>query len=147
MRKIILATAAVVLLIAATPLSAQLAGAWAGEGEGVCSPPPFWTSDFPIYAWQNWKGEISEDENAFFGEWYDMNGRHGRFKGEAFIASPTEVVFKGVWTWIYDACDPPKEYEMGTFWMKFHKVKLTCYGEWVQKYSGEDGTMKGKKVK
>lgn len=145
MRRIILATMAVAFLIAATPAMAQLGGTWAGEGEGACSPP-VGTIDFPIYAWQTWKGDIPDSEDEFYGEWYDEDGNYGNFKARMTFSTPEEVACFGKWTWFDTSVRPPREYLMGTFWMRFHKEALTCFGEWESEYSGESGTMTGEKV-
>lgn len=144
--KALMVALAAILVIGATPALAQLAGTWKGEGDGACSPPPIGPIDFPIYAWQNWKGDIPDSENEFYGDWYDEAGHYGNFKGKITLGTPTEVVCLGTWTWFDTSVDPPKEYVMGRFWMKFHKEKLTCIGEWSTSYSDEGGTMKGEKV-
>lgn len=144
MRKILLTALAAILVLAAVPLTAQVAGTWKGEGDGVCSPPPFWPTDIPIYAWQSWIGEIPDSENSFEGEWHDETGKFGHFYGQILLETPTEVCCKGEWTWVYGPdTDPPQEYTMGPFWMKFHKINLTCYGEWSTSYSNEGGKMEG----
>jgi hypothetical protein len=144
MKKIVLGGLAVILLAGATPAFAQVAGTWAGTGEGACSPPPtIVTADFPIYAWQQWIGEIPDSEDKFYGTWEDETGNYGRFKGMITFGTPTEVACQGSWTWFNTKVDPPREYYMGTFWMRFHKEKLTCFGEWSTYFGNEGGTMEG----
>lgn len=134
----------VVALLCATPLLAQLEGTWAGEGEGACSPPPVTPTDFPIYAWQNWKGVVEDD--VFTGEWYDADGNDGIFKGEIILSTPEDAYCEGQWYWYDERFDPPRLYRMGPFSMKFKLEEAICYGEWKSAYSNEGGTMKGEKV-
>ncbi len=147
MRKILLTAFAAILVLAAVPLTAQVAGSWQGEGEGVCSPPPFWPTDIPIYAWQKWSGDIPDSEDSFKGEWHDETGKFGYFSGQLIASSITEVYCEGTWTWVYNPdVDPPQEYVMGPFSMWFHKTKLTCHGKWSTNYSNEGGKMWGAMV-
>lgn len=143
MRKILTATIVLALLALAVPLDASLAGDWKGGGEGVCtgpiSPPP----DFPIYAWQNWEGKIPDTEDKFYGEWNDETGNYGNFKGSMTFSTPEEVACVGSWTWFDTSVDPPHEYVMGRFLMKFNKEELSCYGDWSTSYSDEGGKMWG----
>lgn len=144
MRKILMTALAVIVALSAAPLSAQVAGTWMGEGKGVCSPPPFWPTDIPIYAWQKWTGEIPDSENSFKGEWHDETGKFGHFSGKIIAESINEVYCEGKWTWVYGPdTDPPQEYVMGPFKMWFHKEKLICHGEWSTSYSNEGGKMWG----
>jgi hypothetical protein len=143
MRKSLTIAVAAILLAAALPATAQIAGDWMGIGDGVCSPPPSYPQNIPIYAWQNWEGSIPNTEDVFSGTWYDANGRHGEFRGKMIMSSITEVLCRGTWTWIDDSVDPPVKYKMGRFWMRFHKINLSCVGEWGTSYSNEGGTMEG----
>lgn len=144
-QKKLFAVLAVVLIAAVSPALAQLNGTWAGEGEGVCSPPPDFTSDFPIYAWHNWKGVV-EEEAVFYGEWYDDCGNEGTFKGEIVFLTPEDAYCEGAW-YMWDCrFDPPRRIYMGKFSMKFKLEETICYGEWETWYSNEGGTMKGEKV-
>ncbi|TKJ43651.1 hypothetical protein CEE36_02915 [candidate division TA06 bacterium B3_TA06] len=144
-KKILIAALAVIFLAGATPLLAQLNGTWAGEGEGVCSPPPPIPTDFPIYAWQNWKGLV-EDNEVFYGEWYDNRCNNGTFKGEIVFVTPEDAYCEGEWHWFDERYDPPRVYYMGPFSMKFKLEEAICYGEWRTYYSNESGTMKGEKI-
>ena len=144
MRKILTVAIALTLLAGVTPLGASLAGSWLGEGSGsVCTGPITPPPDFPIYGWQNWKGQIPNSENEFCGEWYDKIGNYGNFKSRMTFSTPDEVACVGTWTWFDTSANPPHEYVMGDFWMKFHKVNLTCYGEWFTNFSNEGGKMWG----
>ncbi len=147
MRKSLTTIVAAMLLIAAVPALAQLDGNWKGEGKGVCSPP-IGTTDFPIYAWQTWKGEINGDD--FWGSWSDENGRYGNFKGTILWVSEEEAYAEGEWTWVYGPdSDPPQEYLMGPFQMNFVHFPVEtpyCYGKWQTYYSDEAGTMKGRMI-
>lgn len=149
MRKLILAAIASVALIAATPVFAQPNGTWAGDGEGWCPYPVTYPGEY-MKPWQNWKG-IVENEEVFYGDWWDAGDNSGTFKGTVTIISRYEAYCEGEWYWIDYRYDPPQYHYMGTFSMKF-KYPLTslpyCYGEW-QGYvpSGiYTGTMKGKLV-
>jgi hypothetical protein len=145
MRKFLLAVLAITILAGATPLLAQLNGTWAGEGEGVCSPPPGIPSLFPIYAWQNWQG-IVEDDAVFYGDWYDNRGNNGTFKGEIISLTSEGAYCEGKWYWFDERYDPPRIYYMGPFSMEFVLEEAICYGEWRTYYSNEEGIMKGEKV-
>jgi hypothetical protein len=152
MRKSILIALAVVLLMGATPALAELNGDWAGTGRGACSPP-VGPDDFPIYAWQSWKGVIedSEDEDikVFYGKWEDKTGNYGNFKGKIIWMSQTNAYCEGKWTWYDTSVLPHKEIVMGKFSMKFTHFPVEtpyCSGEWVSEYSNEGGTMKGKMI-
>ncbi|MBN2379648.1 hypothetical protein JXM67_07600 [candidate division WOR-3 bacterium] len=145
MRKSLLIALTAILLIGAVPASAQINGNWKGVGRGCCSPPPISTSDFPIYAWQNWKGVVKDD--AFWGKWEDETGNYGNFKGEILWISQTEAYAEGYWTWFYVTPDEIKEYEMGEFSMKFVHFPVEtpyCFGKWQSEYTNEGGTMKGR---
>lgn len=153
MRKTLLAALAVVLLLGALPAFAQINGNWKGTGEGVCtgpiSPPP----DFPIYAWQSWKGVIytSPDQEMpiFEGKWCDETGNYGNFKGSILWISEEEAYAEGSWTWFYVTSDEIKEYDMGPFQMKYVHFPIEtpyCYGKWQTNYSNEAGSMRGRMI-
>jgi len=148
MRKGILAALAVVLVLGAVvPVFAELNGTWAGEGEGVCYPPFPTPYVYPIYAWQNWKGEV-EDNEVFYGKWEDDAGNYGRFKGEIILWSLTTAYCKGEWTWINPFVDPPQEITMGKFEMSFNYIEEICKGEWYCAHSPSvrPGRMKGERI-
>ncbi|MBN2379644.1 hypothetical protein JXM67_07580 [candidate division WOR-3 bacterium] len=146
MRKIILAIAALVLLISATPVSAQLAGTWTSEGTGYCYP----RNNVIIHPWQTWKGEIPNTMDLFKGDWYDADGNHGIFKGEPVPSIPEIAVYKGAWYW-YDPASPSSrpryggEFEMTFYFMSSHPY---CEGTWTTIWPTpyKVGTMKGEKV-
>jgi hypothetical protein len=149
MRKIVLAVVAASMLFAATPLLAQPSGTWAGTGEGWCPYPVPYPAEY-MKPWQNWKGFV-ENDDVFYGKWWDAGNNSGTFNGTVTIISGTEAYSEGEWYWIDYRFDPPLSHYMGTFSMKF-KYPLAgmpyCYGEW-QGYvpSGiHTGTMKGKPV-
>lgn len=147
MRKSLLIALTAILLVGAIPAFAQLDGNWIGQGKGVCSPP-IGSTDFPIYAWQTWKGQIKGDD--FWGTWSDENGRFGNFKGKIIVISPEEAYCEGEWTWVYGPdTDPPQEYLMGSFQMKFVYFPVEtpyCNGKWQTYYSNEAGSMKGRMI-
>jgi hypothetical protein len=145
-KKLIITALAVILLLGATPLAAQLAGTWAGTGRGSCCPHPGVT----IYPWQEWKGEIPNSEDVFTGEWWDSNGNQGIFKGEIDWPSITVAVAKGSWYW-YDPTGPAKPVYGGDFEMKFYpmaSIPPYCNGTWTSIWPspGLPGTMRGRKV-
>ena len=147
-KKLLIAALAVIFLAGATPLTAQLAGTWAGEGEGWCPFPVPYPSEY-MKPWQNWKGFIPNSEDVFTGEWWDGDNKRGNFKGEIIFISPEDAYCKGEWTWLDERFYPPREYYMGPFSMKFKLVeKLYCYGEWQGHLPSGiySGTMEGKKV-
>lgn len=147
MRKLLLTALTVTVLLAAVPLSAQLAGTWAGEGEGWCPFPVPYPSEY-MKPWQNWKGFIPNTEDIFSGEWYDGDGNQGIFKGEIIFVTPEDAYCEGEWYWIDYRFDPPQYHLMGPFSMKFKLEEAICYGEW-QAHLPEGiftGSMKGEKV-
>ncbi len=148
MRKSLMAIIAVMLLVAAAPALAQLDGDWKGQGKGVCSPPPFWPNDIPIYAWQTWTGTTKGDD--FFGSWKDETGKYGNFSGKILWISESQAYAEGTWTWVYNPdVDPPQEYEMGPFQMTFDYFPVEtpyCNGKWQTDYSNEGGSMKGRMI-
>lgn len=125
--------------LAAIPIN-PLAGTWAGEGKGNAHPP-----GTTIYPWQYWKGEVSKDGKAFYGEWKDEKGNHGKFKGEIDWVSHTTAYAKGIWTWDHPSSVSKKA---GDFKMKFSIWTKECKGEWTSIYpsSSAQGIMWGKKV-
>jgi len=140
-KKTILTALAVILLLAATPAFAQLAGTWAGVGAGSAHPP-----GTVIYPWQEWKGFIPDSEDAFYGEWCDADGNHGKFKGKLVPSPiPEERHFKGYWTW-----DDPSSVskKAGDFHMVFYFLEDYCKGTWTSIWPspGFPGIMKGEKV-
>jgi hypothetical protein len=126
MRRIILATTALVLLVAATPIAAQLAGTWVGTGTGNAYP----SSGVVIYPWQEWKGEIPDAEDVFVGEWQDSLGNHGTFKGAPVPSPiPEERCFDGEWTWYSPESDIP--IVGGKFKITFWFLEGYCNGNWT----------------
>jgi hypothetical protein len=140
LKRVILTALAVILVVGATPAAAQLVGTWAGEGTGCCSPNPW----IVIYPWQNWKGEIPEDEDVFKGEWWDADGNHGSFFGKpAPFSTPESKIYQGYWTW-----EPSSGiYKGGEFTMTFYFLEGECKGTWNSIWpSGLPCRMWGKKV-
>jgi len=140
-KKILLTGLAVILLLGATPLAAQLAGVWEGTGTGAAYPP----CHLPIHPWQNWIGEIPNSQDVFFGEWWDADCNHGTFKGEIEWTSITEAYCEGYWTW-----DDPSAPSIvaGDFEMTFYILEGICEGTWTSIWPSpsDPGTMKGWKV-
>ncbi|TKJ43642.1 hypothetical protein CEE36_02870 [candidate division TA06 bacterium B3_TA06] len=124
-KKLTIAALAVIFLIGATPIAAELDGIWEGHGDGTWRPP---SGIVPVHPWQTWKGTV--ENGRFYGEWYDSTGAHGRFQG--VIPSLTQEVAycEGFWTWVDEGCDPPREITVGPFEMDFHYVIETCRGAW-----------------
>ncbi|MBN2379652.1 hypothetical protein JXM67_07620 [candidate division WOR-3 bacterium] len=144
MRKTILAVVALTILIAATPVSAQLFGTWAGIGYGNCHPP-----GTTIYPWQTWEGKVYVPETGdipvFEGKWKDADGNLGKFKGKMVPSPiPEERHFKGYWTWETMAGIA----KGGEFHMVFYFLEGECTGTWTSIWPSSSivGTMKGKKV-
>jgi hypothetical protein len=141
-KKLLLTGLAVILLLGATPLAAQLAGTWAGTGEGCCCPRP----GVVIYPWQEWKGEIPNSQDVFYGEWCDADGNHGRFEGKPIPSIPEIAVFRGFWTWE----TPQGIFRGGEFKMIFYFMSSEpyCEGTWTSIWPSPcpPGTMKGEKV-
>ncbi|MBN2379653.1 hypothetical protein JXM67_07625 [candidate division WOR-3 bacterium] len=144
MRKTILAVVALLLLIAATPVSAQIAGTWEGKGLGSCYPHP----GTIIYPWQKWTGEIPNSQDVFKGDWWDQLGNKGIFKGEIDWVSITVAICKGSWYWYDPAGVSAKPVYGGDFKMTFYVFAGDCNGEWYTDWPspGVVGTMKGYKV-
>ncbi|TKJ43650.1 hypothetical protein CEE36_02910 [candidate division TA06 bacterium B3_TA06] len=133
-KKLMLTALAVIFLIGATPLFADLDGIWEGYGEGSCETP----AGTIIYPWQTWNGTV--DEYGYFsGEWEDSDGNQGTFEG--CMASLNPPVCPGVWTWRDDSSLEP--IEMGLFQMVFYEVQGTCNGEWWPYSGAQGGTMWG----
>lgn len=146
MRKSLLIALTAILLIGAVPAFAQLEGDWRGTGDGVCSPP-VGSTDFPIYGWQTWKGQILDDD--FWGSWSDETGNYGNFKGKIVCLSVEEAYCEGEWTWFYETSGTISEINMGPFQMYFVYFPVEtpyCYGKWQTNYSNEAGTMEGRMV-
>ncbi len=145
-RTLIMLLASLVVL-AATPLMAQsLPGNWEGTGDGICPPP--WPSTTPLMMnpWQNWAGQIPATGTRFSGEWHDDAGFDGNFSGTIEISSVTYATCNGEWTAINRSVNPPQEYVMGAFTMRFYYADLTCNGEWYSASAVYSGTMNGEKV-
>ncbi len=139
--KISMASLAMIVIVAAAPLAAQVAGAWGGVGDGEAYPP---TGDI-IYPWQNWTGEIPTDEETFSGSWWDADGSHGTFYGvQGPSISPVIAVFSGTWTWE----NSDEIVKGGEFTMNFYLLYGTCSGTWTSVWPspGTPGTMKGEKL-
>ena len=140
--KKLLITLAVILLIGATPLAAQIAGTWEGTGKGAAYPP----CHLPIYPWQKWVGEIPNSQDVFTGEWWDSDGNNGIFKGEIEWTSITVALCKGKWYW-FDPTGPDLQpIYGGDFEMKFYVYEKECAGTWTSIWPSEHGTMRGRKV-
>jgi hypothetical protein len=142
-KKLLLTALAVVLLLGAAPLAAQIAGTWEGTGRGSCYPYP----STVIYPWQEWKGEIPNSEDAFSGEWWDANDNHGTFEGEILWISTDVAICNGEWTW-YDPTGSDDPVYGGDFEMKFYVYERECTGTWTTIWPSpsEQGTMRGWKV-
>ena len=140
-KKILLTGLVVILLLGATPLSAQLAGTWEGIGTGEAHPP----CHLPIYPWQDWIGEIPNSEDVFSGEWKDSLENRGTFEGEITISSVTQAYCEGYWTW-----DDPSAPSIiaGEFEMIFYIYEERCEGTWtcIWPSPGLPGTIRGWKV-
>lgn len=141
---------AVFLLLGITPIYAQIAGTWAGTGEGWCPFPVPYPNEY-MKPWQNWKGSIPNTQNVFSGEWYDGDGNQGTFKSEILFVTEEEAYAGGDWYWIDNRFDPPVYRWMGPFSMKFKYPpygRIHCYGEWQGHIPSGiySGTMKGRKV-
>ncbi|TKJ43647.1 hypothetical protein CEE36_02895 [candidate division TA06 bacterium B3_TA06] len=141
-KKILLTGLAVILLLGATPLAAQIAGRWEGTGTGEAYPP----CHPPIHPWQIWMGEIPLTQDVFTGEWCDADCNHGTFKGEiAPFSTPEEAYCEGYWTW-----DDPSSPSIivGHFKMTFYILEGICEGTWTSIWPSPSGpgTMKGWKI-
>ena len=143
-KKILLTGLAVILLLGATPLAAQIAGTWEGTGTSCCCPHP----GTIIYPWQKWVGEIPNSEDVFTGEWKDSLDNRGTFKGEILWISTTVAIARGSWYW-FDPTGPSHEPVYGgDFEMKFYVYERECTGTWTSIWPSpcEQGTMRGRKV-
>jgi hypothetical protein len=130
--------AALLIAVVAIPLFAQLAGLWAGTGEGSCYVPSTGTIPKIIYPWQQWKGTVTS--RTFYGEWVDKLGNRGIFRGTFEpVSVPEAAVCKGEWAFGNQI--------MGKFIMRFDVIKKTCQSEWSGRSSNCKGTMKGSKIK
>jgi len=145
-KKLLIAAFAVIFLIGATPLFAELDGIWEGYGEGSCYAP----DGTLIYPWQNWIGDVLN--GTFEGVWEDSDGNYGDFHGGiiSFYISvePPSHTFahcEGTWTWVSSEGTIP--IEMGPFSMEFNLDLETCDGEWWS-YSGPGlgGHMWGERI-
>ena len=143
-KKLLIAALAVILLIGATPLFADLEGTWEGNGEGSCETP----TGIIIYPWETWNGDVLN--GAFDGNWEDPDGNHGTFHGgitSFFTTVPPSYTFagcEGTWTWI----DPSglEPIELGSFWMTFNVDLDICWGEWLPYTNAQGGTMWGWRI-
>ncbi len=124
-KKLLIAALAVIFLLGATPLAAELDGVWAGHGNGTYEPP---SGIVPIHPWQTWEGLV--ESGAFDGSWWDSEGYYGNFHGDIIYLSQEVAHCKGEWTWIDESCYPPREITVGPFEMDFHYVIETCRGAW-----------------
>ncbi|NLI98705.1 hypothetical protein GX441_08625 [bacterium] len=128
MRKLILAAITVLVLAAATPALAQLAGNWDGVGTGTCTPP---SPPFPpavLQPWSSWTGVIPPTEDSFTGTWTD-GAHNGRFYHTSItIISSDIAIIDGKWTW---RITPTKEATMGTFHIIFYCHNRVCSGSWA----------------
>jgi hypothetical protein len=109
-----------ILMLAATPIFAELDGQWKGEGEGTWSPP----SGIILNPWQSWEGRVKE--GVFWGTWSDADGHTGGFHGSIIALSPTTASAQGTWTW-YDITGITV---VGPFEMSLNYVNETCKGWW-----------------
>ena len=150
LQKTILGAVALVLLLSAVPVSADLIGTWAGTGTGNCHP----RNSVVIYPWSVWEGQVfvSEEEDAtiFVGEWEDELGNHGTFRGRVLPIStaPDERICRGRWTW-YDPDGVSVEPVVGgQFRMVFHPEEAVCEGIWTSIWpsSSAQGTMEGEQI-
>ncbi|MBN2379649.1 hypothetical protein JXM67_07605 [candidate division WOR-3 bacterium] len=145
-KKLILGFLTLLILLGASPALAQLAGTWEGAGTGNC-PNPFPTPPESMCPWHRWTGEISDEENAFKGEWRDYIGFRGTFRGRLILSTPEYAVCRGEWTAIDDSVDPPIVLVMGVFQMNFYYESETCRGKWWLYDSDQfHGTMEGRKI-
>ncbi len=128
-KKLLLAMLAVVMLLGATPLFAELEGTWAGEGRGFFIYPAGIPSD-TVYVFQRWEGVVRNGE--FRGEWSDADGHSGKFRGRIILMSLTEAYCEGEWLWIDTSVDPPVIRARGPFNMTFYyrDEDETCSGNW-----------------
>ena len=134
-----------IMVIGAVPLSAQVAGNWAGTGTGNCYP----RNNTVIYPWHKWEGQIPNSQDVFSGTWSDALGNNGIFKGKVeFTPIPELARAKGSWYW-FDPLSPSNvpvyggDFEMD-FWFTMNK----CNGTWTTIWpsSSAVGTMKGERV-
>ncbi|TKJ43653.1 hypothetical protein CEE36_02925 [candidate division TA06 bacterium B3_TA06] len=145
-KKLMLTALAVIFLIGATPLFAELDGIWEGYGEGSCETP----AGIIIYPWQTWNGSL--ESWLFTGHWQDLDGSSGGFQGAVIsLAKSVEPPYhtvahcEGTWTWM----DPSglEPLEMGPFNMEFNLDIDTCWGNWYSYSSpGIGGTMWGWRI-
>ncbi len=143
-KKILLTGLAVILLLGATPIAAQIAGTWEGTGEGCCCP----RLSTVIYPWQNWIGAIPLTQDVFTGEWWDADCNHGIFKGEILWISTDVAISNGRWYWYDPTGSDPQPVYGGDFEMKFYVYERECTGTWTSIWPSpcEQGTMRGWKV-
>jgi hypothetical protein len=137
-----------IMLVAAAPALAQVAGVWAGEGKGNCFPHP----GTEIHPWQNWKGVIPNSMDIFKGKWHDADGNYGIFKGKPVPSIPEIAVFRGSWYWYDPLGSSDKPVYGGDFEMIFHFMdseRYWCEGTWMTIWPSisAQGTMKGRKIK
>lgn len=128
------------LMIAVTPIFAELDGNWEGQGEGTWNPP---SGIIPLHPWENWEGTVKE--GVFNGTWYDSEGYTGDFYGTITAISPTTAYCEGTWSWN----DASGITSIGPFWMTFNYETELCKGTWssYDAVSAEPlGTMWGERV-
>jgi hypothetical protein len=120
-KKLLLA-AVVISIICFTPVSAQLAGDWIGNGSGSCD---FYGTT--LLPWQNWAGHIPASEDKFYGQWWDGLGNVGTFYDTNIIPISSDIVIiEGRWFLLVES---GKKY-VGTFKMTFYTHNRVCEGEW-----------------
>jgi len=143
-KKILLTGLAVILLLGATPIAAQIAGVWEGTGKGAAYPP----CHLPIYPWQKWIGEIPLTQDVFTGEWRDSDCNRGTFKSEIFWVSINVAIARGSWYWFNPTGSSQQPIYGGDFEMKFYAFERECTGTWTSIWPspGPPGTMRGRKV-
>ena len=144
-KKLLIAALAVIFLLGATPLAAELDGIWEGYGEGSCETP----AGIIIYPWQNWNGTV--ENGTFEGVWEDSDGNYGDFHGGIIYfyisVEPPSHTFahcEGTWTWVRSEGTIP--IETGGFSMESNLDLETCEGEWSSCANSEFGTMWGYRI-
>jgi len=96
MRKSLMTMPGAVIISAATPALARLAGTLAGSGKGFISSRP----GIVIHPWQNWKGRIPASQTVFTGEWRDDAGKCSTFTGSVeFSPLPEIAIARDAWYW------------------------------------------------
>jgi hypothetical protein len=139
-KRLIAVAAIATLLVAATPLAAELDGEWAGSGRGWCYSPD---GDI-MHPWQEWSGIVSG--GSFDGDWSDSDGNVGIFEGSILMLSPVSAYCTGTWYWV--SPDGTAPVEMGAFNMTFNYLDEdeTCHGTWSTPDAATLGRMKGERI-